>query len=335
MDYNTFEKLCLIYSPSGHESKIISFIKNLKLKNFIFESNQHSCIYKSNTNKLNTILIDTHIDTIHFKVIRSNKFNNIVVKPVGFNSEIGFSREVIHLNSNLNGLVISPLQHFQKYQNKNDKTNNKNNFINFGLNNKTKNKILPGDTIVFKSNFRNINKDYFIGSGFDNKAGVFIMLSILNYFDKNINNLNCNLIVFFSSNEEINLTNFSLIKNLKINEIIILDTDFTTDNSYSDTNLINNLGEINLNQGVVIGKHFNDLLFNKLINISKKKKIKYQLSFFNEGSESTNNSFYSRNFNSSTQFIGIPIQNLHTPNELISKNDLNNSFKLIKNYLKK
>jgi len=70
------------------------------------------------------------------------------------------------------------------------------------------------------------------------------------------------------------------------------------------------------------------------MEISKKNRIPYQLSYSSKFGGS-NNSFYTQFFDSLTQFIGIPLKNMHSPNEIVNINDLKYTFKLLAKYISK
>ena len=135
----------------------------------------------------------------------------------------------------------------------------------------------------------------------------------------------------FSSREEIGLGSYSPLLKFNIDEVIVLDTEIATDNQYISKNLI---GNILLDNGVSISHNYDDdnKLTNKLIDICKDKKIDYQETF-SAMFGATNLKTYSKYMDSYTQFIGIPLRNMHSPTEIVSMKVLKEALELMKEYI--
>jgi len=183
--------------------------------------------------------------------------------------------------------------------------------------------------LIFKQDYINLNNNTIVSAGLDNNISIFIMIELLKFLDNNISKLKYNLIVNFSAREEIRLNNFDEFNNVVIDEIIVLDSDLSTDSPLLDKK---DMGEINIGSGVVITSVFNDTMFEKFYKIAKAKNISYQKYFSKEGAIQSNAYFYSKK-NINLQFIGTPLGNIHSSTEYVNKNDVKSTYNLLKAYL--
>ncbi len=330
IDLNLLKDLCKISSPSNNEQDIVKYLEKLPVKHFKFnKSKKNSACYVLDKGAKNTILIDSHIDQVHLRVLRISSDNHVVASPVGFNSEVLDGDTLIHFETGKKGTVMTLPPHLDIEERPAEEV-----YVDFGMNEKQLNKnIKPGDVLIFDIDYYVMNKKYIVCSGLDNKAGTFVLTQLLKYFDKNVDKLNCNLILHFSSREETGMGSFANILHMKIDEILVLDTDFVTSSNLIDPDLV---GKIYEDQGPIITKNYEDdvILSKKFVQIAKKNKIPFQLSYSSKFGGS-NNSFYTQFFDSYTQFIGIPLKNMHSPHEIVSIKDLTNTFKLFIHYLSK
>ena len=328
MDLSILKDICYIPSPSNYEDKMVSYLKNLTIKNFKFyKSKKNSCTYSYDNGHPETVLIDAHIDTVHLRVIRYTKEGYIVARPIGFDSDVLDGNTVVHLNSGSKGSVITVAPHLNiKHKKK------LNVLIDFGIPpTEISNIISIGDVLIFDIDYYVMNKKNIVGTGLDNKASVYVLIELLLFFDKHISTLKYNLILHFSSREETGMGSFANLRNKVIDKIFVLDTDIATDNELISSDLV---GNIISNKGVVIPRNYEDdvLLGDELVHIAKKYKIPYQLSFSGDFG-GTNASYYTTNFDAYTQFIGIVLKNMHSPNEIVSIKDLESAFELLLAYL--
>ena len=345
LKYSILEDLCKIYSPSGYENNMVKYIVNLIKDNINFDyliSNKNSIyVYNKNIdNKLNTIMIDTHIDQVFLKIINIINDGTVIALPIGFSGNITDSLILIHIKSGKKGTVNTNPPHLNIERRISDEV-----YIDFGLSFKEANKTFEiGDYIMFNSNYQKIGENNITGTGLDNKTSVFILLELINKFKikKEFNKIKYNIIFNFSSREETGLSNIGLLlsnnsvfKLNKINEIITLDTIFETgDNEIIDSLNINS-SIIFYNMGPVITRNSDDdLCFgDSFILLGDENKIKLQIAFTGNDNGGSNNEIYSKYTDSYTQFIGIPIKHMHNPNEMVSINDIKNTFTLLYKYL--
>jgi endoglucanase len=331
------EELVKIDSPSGYEREIATFIiKNLSLKNFkpkLTPNNTLCFTYNNNYDK--TILLDAHLDIVHLKVAKINSDGTIIAKPIGFNGDLyrGNDLEIIGKQT-INAYYINPAPHLGIDESralmggcKNHTKVNKNILLETGLPyNELINIVSIGDPIVYKERYYEKN-DRIFARGLDNKVGVYTLMKVLEKLDQKIAVVGCNIIVNFSSNEEVGLSNLGHLSNEKIDFIIALDADNASDtiNSKKD-----DLVEIQIGKGVTITKNAEDSreFTEWIIGICEKNSIDYQL-VYSDGYGLSNMGLYSLQNNVYSKFIGIPIRNMHSPLETCDKKDIESAIKLL------
>jgi endoglucanase len=326
MDLKILKDIVEIPSPSNYENQIVSYIKQFRFTHFNFsESRKQSCIISyTGKPKQNTILLDAHIDNVHLRVIRVSTDGYVVALPIGFSSITLDGNSVVHMDSGARGAVVTMPPHLKI----NPKKHKKEVYIDFGG---LDFEVLPGDVLLFSPEFYIMNNKYIVANGLDNKASVFVLLTLLNFYDKHIDKLNYNLIVNFSSREEIGYGAFSKIDSNRIDEVIVIDTDFATDSLLISPDLV---GKIYSGKGPIISRNHDDdpVLTKKLVSVAKSHNIPFQLSYSSRFGAS-NNAYYTQFFDSYTQFLGIPLKNMHSPTETVAIRDLEKMLELLIAYL--
>lgn len=321
--------ICEIPSPSNNESKLIDYFSSIKVNNFKFEkTKKNSCIFSySNSKNKKTILIDAHIDNVHYRILRISPSGFVVCTPVGFDSSIFLGHTLQHLDSGIEGCIINSPPHLKM-----DNPYKKEIYVDFGMNvDELKKKFKIGDVLIYDYKFIIMNNTNIVSRGLDNKGGASVLLSLLKYFDKNPTKLKYNLMLHLSSREEIGFGSFSNILNSNIDEIIVLDCSYDTNIKDLPNNIVS---PSYLGNGPIISRNYevDNIPTNKFRSLCEKYKIPHQLSV-SQGFGGTNNLLYSKYFNSYTSTILIPLRNMHSPSEVINIEDLKNTFKLFVKYL--
>jgi putative aminopeptidase FrvX len=336
MDINILNDLLNLDSPSDLETETIDYIKRIPIKNFtLFKklSTNHNLVFYKNNNSKNNLLIDAHIDEICTRIHYITDDGFIIVKSIGTDEQNLYGRPVKILSSKTNkkikGVYLIDPAHFKKTREKYKDPLNKNLlYIDIGLKSKKDvEKIINiGDHVLTDYNSFKINKETITGRGLDNKIGTAILINIFKYFDTHKSKYN--LILNFSSREEIGNTPYLNHNVFQIDEVIVLDTIYATDVPFISKELY---GDIELHNGPVLERGgSNKNLYNKLNKLCNKSKIPNQTYLSNAGG--SNLDFFSK-YSCLTQFIGVPTRNLHSPVETASIKDIKNTYKLIKAYI--
>ena len=323
LNLNVLEEMCMTPSPSNNEEQFAEYMMKFDFENFTkYRAVDESVTFTSKTNKDKTILLDAHIDQVHLRVVKVSVSGEVIVKSVGFDMDILLGNSVIHMKSGFKGVIGSFPPHLRLGIGPNDKRLG---YCDMGMSYEELIEIVePGDVILFDLNFSILGDNKVISSGLDNKVSGFNLYEIMNYFDKNMEELKYNLIVHFSSREEIGLGSFSTNLDKKIDYIIVLDSSPSSDQVGIPNKLI---GDIDLGNGPVLTRNYEDTYkFGlKIREIGKKIGIFPQV-VFSSGYGASNSKTYSKLFNSMVQYIGTPIRYIHSPFEMVDLNDV----KLIK-----
>jgi endoglucanase len=333
-EFKILKDLCNIPSPSNHEEQLVAYLETSNFNNFNYKrTKKNSCYFYNKVPLKNkkTVMIDAHIDNVHLRIINIIECDNtgyVMALALGFDTYVLHGNTVYHMDSKIRGTIVTLPPHLNIQPNLKERLL----CIDFGMSKKQLDKYMHiGDPILFSIDWYTMNNKYIVSTGLDNKVSVYVLLMVLEWLDKNIDKLGSNIYFNFSSREEIGLGSYAPLIKKSFDEIIVLDSDIATDNQYISKNLV---GNIKLDKGIVISHNVDDdtILSKKLIKMCKDNKIDYQESF-SSSFGGTNLSTYSKLMDSYTQFIGIPLRNMHSPTEVVSMKDLNTAIEFVKVYL--
>ena len=332
LNLTVLEEICNTPSPSNNEDPLTEYLLRLPLDDskFTIKSNvDNSVTVSSKTNYEKTVLLDAHMDQVHLRVVKIMDTGELVVKSVGFDMDVLLGNSVVHMKSGSQGIIGPFPPHLRIGLGANDRRLG---YCDLGLNLEDTEKLVePGDVILFNSKYSLLGDDKVVAPGLDNKINVFAQCEILDYFNENFDKLKYNLLVHFSSREEIGLGSFSDTLHRKIDYIIVLDSSPASDQIGIPRKLI---GNINLGDGPVLTRNYEDTyeLGLKIRDIGKKINIYPQL-VFSSGYGGSNSVTYSKLYNSMVQYIGTPIRYIHSPFEMTDLNDTVEVKKLIIKFL--
>ncbi len=295
---NILKTLCNIHSPSGEEYKMRDFLIDYinsskywwkKIPKLIYsDALQDNLIVV--IGKPKTVLI-AHMDTVGFTV-RYDKELIPLGSPV---SETGYKLLGEDSIGNIECLL------------------HKNN-DEYNLSYIYKRIIKPGTNLVFKPDFR-LTADTIQSPYLDNRLGIWILLKLAE-------TLNNGIIAFTCLEEQgggsvQSITNYIYDK-FKVQNFIIADTTHTSEGIHH-----NNGSVISLRDEYIPRKKFVDIIK----TIAESNNIDYQLEVeYSGGSDgaSIQKSPYPVNW----CFVGPPISNIHSPDEIVNKNDIFATLKL-------
>ena len=327
-----------IGAPTNNEHAIRTFIKtqipNHSKLTKLSDLNT-SLSYHLNANKKKTILIDAHMDEIRGQIINITPDGFLTINILGGLVEYAHGRPITIYSSKVDTVVngVTLVQHAHVKQLRKKYKNDYNKAILYAdIGAKSKKdamaKVEIGDYLLFNYEYRYLNKDVISARGLDNKLGVYVVIQLLKYFIKNITKLKYNLIISFSGDEESGKTSLSHLKNFKLDSIIVVDTDWSTDVPFLNSDIY---GSINIGGGAVITRgDEDDGLFIKFRDLSKKYKIPTQIVTNIAGGSML--SSYLEQYSTKTQFIGIPLRNIHSPVETANTKDCVHVFNLLKKF---
>lgn len=321
------KKLTEISSPSGREYEIRDAIIN-EIKDYVDEYKVDRlgnliAIKKGENDK--TILFDAHMDEIGLVVTHITDDGFLRVEPVGgvnprvligakvqFNGYVGvvgFEGETIEeYSKNMNNINFDVL------------------FVDIGVNSKEEaEKVAPIGTFgTYYAHFNDL-EDKIISKALDDRIGCAIMIEAI----KKINTPKNNLIFAFTVQEEVGLIGASVAGyNYNIDMAIALDVTAAADTPKAFKRMSMKLNDgpcIKIKDGYTVSDKF---VVDTLKEVAKENNIKYQMEVLLFGGTNAGGYQVTKSGIPSGT-ISIPTRYIHTPHEMVSISDVEETVKLI------
>ncbi len=188
--------------------------------------------------------------------------------------------------------------------------------------------IYVGTPIVYDTQFKERN-GRFISRALDNRIGGYMIAQVAKKLkDKNIE-LPYSLYIVNAVQEEIGLVGAHMIAH-SIKPDVAIITDVCHDTS---TPLMNPVeaGDTKCGEGPVLfrGADIQLNLHKQVVDVAKKKKIKFQRGSYNGNSGTDTGAFYKANGGVACQLISLPLKYMHTTVETVHESDVKEVIKLI------
>lgn len=186
-----------------------------------------------------------------------------------------------------------------------------------------------GAVATYEEGFDELAYDYYIGRAMDNRIGGFMIAEVARMLKENNVQLPYSLYVVNAVQEEIGLRGAEMIaRRIKPNVAII--TDVTHDTT---TPMINKVIEGDCSCGKGPSLAYGPAVHNKLLNfvqdIAEKSAIPVQLRTVSRSTGTDTDSFAYANDGCPSVLISIPLRYMHTTVEMLHKNDIENTIKLM------
>jgi endoglucanase len=210
-------------------------------------------------------------------------------------------------------------------------------FIDIGMSKREETlKIVSiGDPAVPAVGFEVLNKDRVIGRGFDDKGGAFVVSEVLRLLSNE--KLKASIFGVATVQEEIGLRGATTSAFRIAPDVgIAIDVTFASDYPAEETDA-KKLGDIRIGKGPSIsrGPNINPKVFDLLVDVAEKNKIPYQVEGNPRGTGTDANVIQLTREGVATGLISIPNRYMHTPVELVSLEDIENTAKLIAHFIKR
>lgn len=277
------------------------------------------------------ILLDAHLDQIGL-IVRGFDKNGFVLfdRIGGVDLRVLTGAEVIvHGKEDLFGVICSVPPHLSKGND--NKVDIKTMAIDLGFDSdKTKELVSVGDRITLRNNQQELLGDNISSLAFDDRSAVAAIIYALELVKDKLDNVG--LYVMFSSREETGGSGaktgaFSVMPDYSIAVDVGFGEDPYTDKSET----------ITLGKGPSIGiAPILDCEFTQeLIAIAKEKNIPYQHDVMGRTTGTNADGITVTGVGVKTTLLSIPLRYMHTANEIININDIEQTGKLIAEYLLK
>ena len=189
--------------------------------------------------------------------------------------------------------------------------------------------IHVGSVVTYHEGFEELAYGNYIGRAFDNRIGGFMIAQVARLLKENKQKLPFGLYVVNAVQEEIGLRGAEMIaRRIKPNIAII--TDVTHD---SNTPMISKMvqGDTTCGKGPALtyGPAVHNKLLEVIEGVATKHKIPVQLQAVSRSTGTDTDSFAYANDGCPSALISIPLRYMHTTVEMLHKDDIENTIKLI------
>lgn len=186
-----------------------------------------------------------------------------------------------------------------------------------------------GAVVTYRDGFDELANNYFIGRAFDNRVGGFMIAEVTRLMKENNKKLPFGLYVVNAVQEEIGLRGAEMIaRRIKPNIAIVTDVTHDTTTPLINKNIE---GEVHCGKGPSLA--YAPAVHNKLLqvveNIATSKKIPVQWRALSRSTGTDTDSFAYANDGCPSVLISIPLRYMHTTVEMLHRDDIENTIKLM------
>lgn len=195
--------------------------------------------------------------------------------------------------------------------------------------------IHVGCVITYPDEFMVLNKNYFVCRALDNRIGGFMIAEVARLLSENKDKIDFGLYFTNSVQEEVGLRGAEMITNTIKPDIAIV-TDVTHDSSTPKMNKIKE-GDLKCGNGPVImyAPAVQNNLRELIIDAAETKKIPFQRAASSRVTGTDTDAFAYSNGGVPSALISLPLRYMHTTVEMVHKNDVENTIKLMYETVKK
>ena len=336
-----FKEITATPSPSGFETPVQQVLKNF-IEQYVDDCwvDVHGNVIahkKGQSDK--TLMLIAHSDEIGFMVKHIDELGFIRFSKIGgidANFLEGLRVIIYHNEEKVQGVIGKKPIHMKMA---NDKERSKpieigELWIDIGVSSKeeAEKMVSVGDIITFEPLFNSLSNNLLVCKSADDKVGLLIMAAVLKNLAKCRTDVN--LYIVSSVQEEIGLRG-AITATYNVNPDICIAIDVTNATDFPNVNK-NIFGDIKLNSGVVIpiGAKFNSNLQMQLKQIAVENKINYQVEALSNNSGTDASAVQISRGGVISGLISIPCRYMHTPIEVVSKNDVCSAINLLTKFCK-
>jgi|SRR5690554_1255251 endoglucanase len=326
-------------SPSGYEEPAQDIYRKFVKKytdNITTDVHGNVIALKKGKGKLK-VMICGHVDEIGFMVNYIDNEGYLYVKPVGGidpNLLPGLRVNIYGTKGVVRGVFGKKAIHMMTPEERKQGTKFSELWLDIGATNRkeAEKRVAIGDIATFSPGMEVLNNDIITTKATDNKVGVFVAGAILHYLAKE--EIAANLYSVSAVQEEIGIRGsrtsaFGIDPDVGI----AIDVTLTSDHPGTDKKRI---GDIAIGKGpaVAVGPNVNTRVFELLKEAAKRKKIKYQVEVEPGATGTDANAIQVTRAGVATGLVCIPNRYMHSPNEVISLKDLEDTAQLIAEFVR-
>ncbi len=328
-------ELCSVCGVSGSEESAVNLAKKY-LESYAevkTDCNGNLYSFAGNLQSDKTILLDAHIDRIGLMVTDINKEGFVKVDKCGGIDirTLQDTEVVLQSNPEITGVICCMPPHLS--DGKEDKAVPlSKTWVDFGMSyDEAASLISIGDLLTFKSKPRMLLNDRICSACLDNRCGVAALIKCAEIISQ-CKNLKYRVVILLSVQEETFETGAKTgAFFVSPDEAIAVDVSFA-----SQPDISGQYSQIALSKGpmICLSPVLNRQMSDKLTELAKENGIPYQLEPISGLTGTDADSISTAKCGVKSSVVSIPQRNMHTPNEVISISDVENTAKLIAEYIK-
>ena len=331
------KKLCFALSEkngtSGDERAACAYAKELLSEYMDAEIDVLGNVVGTMGGGKTHVLLDAHIDQIGLVVRHIDDKGFLLIDKVGGPDlrVLTGAEVVVHGKEDIFGVISSVPPHLQKGDSKNEGVDLKTLAVDIGYSkDKAMELVEIGDRVTLKTPQMELLGDRIVSGSFDDRCCIAVILRALELTKGKLNNLK--LSVMFSVQEETGGSgaktgSFSLMPDIAI----ALDVGFG-DDPYTDKTQTITLGK---GPSIGISPTLDRVLTKELKDLCTEKNIPYQHDVMGGRTGTNADSINNTGCGVKTALLSVPLRYMHTGCEVISVEDIDNTAKLLAEYLLK
>ncbi len=328
----TLIELCSAYGVSGDEFSASDVAKKYlsKYMTKVTVDGFGNVYGDMNFGRKKRILLDAHIDQIGFIINYVTEDGFLKFSPVGgVDTRLLPAQKVyvISPNGDISGVITSVPPHISKGDEK--ATNIDDLYIDTGLDGDTAKRNIPlGTRAVFCAEPKELLGDRITSPAIDDRAGVVTILRALELVGKDSG---YDISVAFSCMEETGESGAKMTSyNAECDLAIAVDVSFA--NAKGEDK--NKCGEMGKGAMIGISPTLSKEMSKALIKLAEKNNIPYQTEVMSGETGTDADAIGVSRSGVMTATVSVPIKYMHTPVEVVSVSDIENSARLIAEFLK-
>ena len=327
------EKLCTATGPSGYEGDVRNLIKE-ELKGYVDEIkiDRMGNIIAHKRGNGKKVIIDAHMDEVGFIITGYNEDGTLRFDCLGgINSKVIPAKVVLIGEKKIPGVIgLKPI-HLQGEEERKKGVSYSQCCIDIGSNSKeeTKKLIPLGEFAVFDTEFSEFGEGLFKGKAFDDRMGCAVLIEILK------ENYECDLYGVFNVQEEIGDRGaFVAAYNVKPDIGIVLEGTICADMPGIPAHL--RATEIGKGPAISIMDKtslFDDRLSRAIMKAAEEREIPYQLRRAIAGGNDAG-AIHMSGEGAVVATVSVPCRYIHSSISIASKDDYENTKRLMIEFLK-
>ncbi len=333
---NLLEKLSNAPGVSGFEEEIRKIIKN-ELKDHVDEieidAMGNLIAVKKGKENGKKIMLAAHMDEIGLMVRFIDKEGFVKFSKIGgINDQMLLNQEVIiHSDKEkILGVIGAKPPHKMKPEEKKKVVEYENMFIDIGASSKEEAEELIGigDPITIKHEFSKLRTNLVTGKAFDNRVGCYVLIEAMKRAKTNATIYGVGTV-----QEEVGLKG-AKTSAFKINPDIAIALDVTISGDHPGIKVEDAPAKINKGPAIILadasgrGIITHPMVKKLLIEAASEKEIPYQLEV-SEGGTTDATAIHLTREGIPTGVLSVPTRYIHTPVEVVSLKDIENTINLL------